>query len=339
MPPVGDNNGLRYQRLIGPRPITNLPLLTPVQNVQENPHATIGKPAQQCSGARQPRLTHRTPDSMTTRIHDVQELYQARPHPDEDGTTDQNNNNQNSLNHNNNNHNNNNHNNGSQTKNEQIGHVVLIQEPDLVHLLSLPVKPTSESKVPTWLLNIASVYSEYGYDDDNLHLHDAEQTVRLVEENPLVSSLRQRVEGQAAPVEIAPSSTSTSTSLQRLADERPRRRRTLYEIQSRDSGCYTYVTTIRQPGRHRPAFLESRICSEDYSEADSWTLMTAPPSLGWSSRTTDTISTRPGSDISLWSLWRDSHHQHSTPEFRASTQDSESDEDDVQNGRSTKDLD
>lgn len=210
--------------------------------------------------------------------------------------------------------------NNDNNDNDQSGHVVLIQEPDLVYLLSrgiLALKPESVSKAPAWLVDQAAGCRGVGeeYDDDEGENDDKRTVCGAGEKNRAFlstaavgpSQMMVPVDGIASNVTSSSITCSTHCSVGDDDERTPRRQLLLHQYgkthESRDSGYFTYIATIRPSadgmggggGQH----------GNDYPDDDAWALVTASPSsLSWwsSPRSTGatTISTSPDSDDSLW---------------------------------------
>lgn len=150
---TGGNKFLRQrQRLTGPRPFIATgynSLTSPTLNLtQGDTRVPAWNTVQRRSSVEQSATMCRSRESIKTQIRDIQQMYQDWPtspsganggaggggpdnHPNDDNNDKQ------------------------QQQQQQSSHVVVIQEPDLVDLLShgiLALKP--ESKAPAWLLDV-----------------------------------------------------------------------------------------------------------------------------------------------------------------------------------------
>lgn len=192
----GDKNGAcARKRPVGPRP---RPLVSSPYTAEAE-HNLFNQEGENTYAVSTQNTTQQSHESMGTQIRNIQQLYQAWPSrlppsrskDDKDDTLF--------------------------TNNQQRGHVVLIQEPDLVYLLSrgiLVLKPDSLSNAPAWLLD----YGRTGYHDededkdgdqttgssadDRLCHKSATRSVRVVEKSSSTASLwASRVRSQMAQIE------------------------------------------------------------------------------------------------------------------------------------------
>lgn len=310
------------KRPVGPRPLINsLSAATVETNAMnqegEDTHAVpTWNTTQRCSNVEQPATTRKSHDSMGTRIRNIQQLYQDWPSylPPSGSKADTN----------------------DVANNQQRGHVVLIQEPDLVYLLSqgiLALKPDPQSKVPAWLLDIGPTGChededlDTGSDRDRLCRNSEKRSVRVVERSSSTPSLRSsRVRSQMAQIEIVNSSDEENldaTNEQQKLQRRPHRRQQVRRWPFAESiprlanskvvqssplePKKDYCVISMSSGRQSPPVdgAASRLSWEGSTEDDAWMLVT--PSYGCLSSVGSSLSeaqatTRSGSGLSISSV-------------------------------------